>query len=87
VPRRLSRSKQNQWTREAPDLIPVWVEMLHACRLDNDPNRPVLERHGKVERNDLCPCGSGKKYKGAVSPIATRLRLMQLAPERHGLRP
>ena len=60
---RLSRSKQDQWTREAPDLIPVWVEMLHVWRLDNDPDRPTPVRHGKVGRNDPCPCGSGKKYK------------------------
>ncbi len=60
---RLSRREQDQWTREAPDLIPMWVEMLHAWRLDNDPNRPVPERHGKVGRSDPCPCGSVKKYK------------------------
>ena len=28
---------------------------------DVDPNNP--ETWGKVSRNDLCPCGSGKKYK------------------------
>lgn len=60
---RLSRTKEDQWTREAPDLIPIWVEMLHAWRLDNDPDRPAPARHGKVGRNDPCPCGSGKKYK------------------------
>jgi len=60
---RLSRTKQNQWTREAPDLIPIWVEMLHEWRLENDPNRPTTTRQGKVGRNDPCPCGSGKKYK------------------------
>ena len=60
---RLSRSKINQWTREAPDLIPNWVEVLHAWRLDNDPNSPTPVRTGKVGRNDPCTCGSGKKYK------------------------
>ncbi|MBQ7475186.1 MAG: preprotein translocase subunit SecA [Clostridia bacterium] len=25
--------------------------------------RPVVKKDGKVGRNDLCPCGSGKKYK------------------------
>lgn len=60
---RLSRSKEAQWNREAPDLIPIWVEMLHAWRLDNDPNRPAPTRHGKVGHNDQCACGSGKKYK------------------------
>ena len=60
---RLSRAKQTRWTHEAPDLIPVWVELLHAWRLENDPNRPAPVRQGKVGRNDPCPCGSGKKYK------------------------
>ena len=60
---RLSRSKQDQWAREAPDLIPVWVEMLHSWRLANDPNRTASGQHGKVGRNEQCPCGSGKKYK------------------------
>lgn len=60
---RLSRSKEDRWTREAPDLIPSWIEMLHAWRLENDSNRPKSTQHGKVGRNDPCPCGSGKKYK------------------------
>ncbi|TYC78761.1 UPF0149 family protein [Novosphingobium sp. BW1] len=59
----LSRGKVEQWTREAPDLIPIWVETLHAWRLENDPSRPPPPRQGKVGRNDPCPCGSGKKYK------------------------
>ena len=59
----LSHGKVAQWTREAPDLIPIWVETLHAWRLENDPSRPSSPRHGKVGRNDPCPCGSGKKYK------------------------
>jgi uncharacterized protein len=60
---RLSRVKTEQWTREAPDLIPMWVEILHAWRLENDPLRPPTPPRGKVGRNDPCPCGSGKKYK------------------------
>ena len=60
---RLSRSKEDRWTAEAPDLIPIWVEMLHAWRLENDPSRASPPRQGKVGRNDPCPCGSGKKYK------------------------
>lgn len=59
----LSHGKVEQWTREAPDLIPIWVETLHAWRLENDPSRPSPPRQGKVGRNDPCPCGSGKKYK------------------------
>ena len=59
----LSHGKVEQWPREAPDLIPIWVETLHAWRLENDPSRPSPPRQGKVRRNDPCPCGSGKKYK------------------------
>ena len=25
--------------------------------------RPFVREMGKIGRNDLCPCGSGKKYK------------------------
>lgn len=55
------QAEEEQWHREAPDLIPIWVEILHAWRLENDPNRPA--RSNKVGRNDPCPCGSRKKYK------------------------
>ena len=27
------------------------------------PVEPIKSEHGKVHRNDPCPCGSGKKYK------------------------
>ena len=57
----LPKADDELWHREAPDLIPIWIEMLHAWRLENDPNSPV--RSSKVGRNDRCPCGSGKKYK------------------------
>jgi hypothetical protein len=29
----------------------------------DDVHRPVRREEAKVGRNDLCPCGSGKKYK------------------------
>lgn len=60
---RLSRTKQNQWMREAPDLIPIWVDVLHATRLENDTSRAAPPHHGKFGRNDPCPCASGQKYK------------------------
>ena len=59
--RQFGEAKQIKWHRQAPDLIPIWVEILHAWRLENDPKRPV--RSSKVGRNEPCPCGSGKKYK------------------------
>jgi uncharacterized protein len=52
---------EEQWHREAPDLIPIWIEMLHAWRLENDVHRPA--QSNKVGRNEPCPCASGKKYK------------------------
>ena len=29
----------------------------------SDANIPAKKNENKVGRNDLCPCGSGKKYK------------------------
>ena len=59
--KKVPQAEEDQWHREAPELIPIWVEVLHAWRLENDPNRPV--RSNKVGRNDPCPCGSSRKYK------------------------
>lgn len=49
--------------REAPDLIPQWVEILHQWRRENDDHQPLSNRRTKIGRNDPCLCGSGKKYK------------------------
>jgi uncharacterized protein len=57
----LSKAEQDRWLREAPDLIAIWVEVLHSWRLEHDVHRPVHST--KTGRNDPCPCGSGKKYK------------------------
>lgn len=59
--KQLPPEEEARWHREAPDLIPIWVEVLHAWRLENDIHRPAQST--KVGRNDPCPCGSGKKYK------------------------
>jgi len=32
------------------------------------PPKPIVRAHGKVGRNDPCPCGSGKKYKHCCFP-------------------
>ena len=29
----------------------------------SEPRKPIVNKQPKVGRNDLCPCGSGKKYK------------------------
>lgn len=54
----------------APDRIADWVVNLNEWRLANyqpmqsiDPRGGSASRKKKVGRNDLCPCGSGKKYK------------------------
>ena len=60
---KLSEAEEDRWDREAPDLIPIWVEMLHQWRLENDPHRPAVAKRTKVGLNDPCRCGSGKKYK------------------------
>ncbi len=35
---------------------------VHTNRGDEEPKKPV-KAADKVGRNELCPCGSGKKYK------------------------
>ena len=32
-------------------------------KIKNPPNIPFVRSKPKIKRNDLCPCGSGKKYK------------------------
>jgi uncharacterized protein len=59
----LNETEQDRWHREAPAFIPIWVQLLHDWRLENDKHRPASPASGKVGRNDPCPCGSGKKYK------------------------
>lgn len=44
-------------------LLPIWIQLLHDWRLENDKYRPPSAKTGKVGRNDACPCGSGRKYK------------------------
>lgn len=53
-------------TQTAPDLIPGWIEDLHACRIERHlKNSPISDMRSftKVGRNEPCTCGSGKKYK------------------------
>lgn len=59
----MTGAEEERWHSEAPALIPIWVQMLHEWRLENDKHRPVSAKNEKVGRNDPCPCGSGKKYK------------------------
>lgn len=49
----------------APDLIPEWVETLSHWRLAEraTPTPAPTSSYRGIGRNDLCPCGSGRKYK------------------------
>ena len=53
-------------TKMAPDLIPSWLDDLHAWRVAQPSATPVssiMPDGSKVGRNEACPCGSGRKYK------------------------
>jgi uncharacterized protein len=43
--------------------LPAMLADLHLHRIDALTPRTQLKRETKPERNDPCPCGSGKKYK------------------------
>lgn len=63
----LQKEETDALDQEAEDLIPMWVEMLHAWRRNHDAGEAIASSASllrtKVGRNDPCPCGSGKKYK------------------------
>jgi uncharacterized protein len=43
--------------------LPAMLADLHNHRIDALTPRTQLKREAKPDRNDPCPCGSGKKYK------------------------
>ena len=43
--------------------IPAMLADLHAYRIDQLTPREPIRREASPERNEACPCGSGKKYK------------------------
>lgn len=49
---------------DTPDISPASIlyssKVFSSLMLKKEPQKPAVE---KVGRNDLCPCGSGKKYK------------------------
>ena len=85
VNNQMSEEEQARLQEEAARLAQSMTfqhDELDTSSLDNDPNEQVLEelapkppqqpvrREGdKVGRNDLCPCGSGKKYKHCCGRI------------------
>ncbi len=47
-----------------PQAAPARTRQIHTNRgEDGEPAKPMHRDQPKVGRNDLCPCGSGKKYK------------------------
>jgi uncharacterized protein len=63
-----SRAKPeiDELTRMAPDLIPTWIDDLHAWRLAPPSaisGKSIKPSSTKIGRNEACPCGSGRKYK------------------------
>ncbi|MFZ0401070.1 MAG: SEC-C metal-binding domain-containing protein, partial [Pseudolabrys sp.] len=45
----------------SPALAPALVGNGNGAQMERNSNDP--SRWGKVGRNELCPCGSGKKFK------------------------
>ena len=41
-----------------------------AKNVQTGPKTPIINEGPKVGRNDLCPCGSGKKYKNCCGKNA-----------------
>jgi uncharacterized protein YecA (UPF0149 family) len=33
------------------------------CNHHHEPQAPIVREGAKIGRNDVCPCGSSKKYK------------------------
>ena len=60
---------RKQLSASAPELIPVVTKTHYALNvghdisLSKDPFDRLPDTNPKVGRNDLCPCGSGKKFK------------------------
>ncbi|MEO8755052.1 MAG: UPF0149 family protein [Casimicrobiaceae bacterium] len=60
--------EQEEIERETPladldDALDEVVECVLEIADITRPNKPVTRAAAKVGRNDLCPCGSGRKYK------------------------
>lgn len=61
----LERGVIDGLTARGHDLIPRWIEALHAWRVNNQINEVLAVEPASVKRgrNDPCVCGSGRKYK------------------------
>jgi len=71
VPYELPETQSRSLRYEAPteqQAAGTFEEFQNSSATQKDKTEPVsqfsnINRYGKIGRNDLCPCGSGKKYK------------------------
>ena len=62
------KTAREMLTEKIPEVIVITTEMIKNMRLgrsieQNKKSAPVASSAEKIDRNALCPCGSGKKYK------------------------
>ena len=62
------KTAREMLTEKIPEVIIITPEMIKNMRLgrsieQNKKSAPVASSAEKIDRNALCPCGSGKKYK------------------------
>lgn len=62
------KTAREMLTEKIPEVIVITPEMIKNMRLgrsieQNKKSAPVASSAEKIDRNALCPCGSGKKYK------------------------
>jgi preprotein translocase subunit SecA len=56
----LEKAEYKHGPAEAPGVGPVAAA---GPTPSEGPRKPIINKQPKVGRNDVCPCGSGKKYK------------------------
>ena len=62
------KTAREMLTEKSPEVIVITPEMIKNMRMgrsieQNKKSAPVASSAEKIDRNALCPCGSGKKYK------------------------
>ena len=62
------KTAREMLTEKIPEVIVITPEMIQNMRMgrsieQNKKSAPVASSAEKIDRNALCPCGSGKKYK------------------------
>ena len=59
--------------QESADILPNAVVSIYNFWLSKRKSTPIKRDTSKVGRNDLCPCGSGKKFKQCCGNAAKTL--------------